>query len=96
MYFRETDYDDIIGLDHRKKSAVRTALQNLIQEESHADGKDEHFANLATLESSCALSESRCEPWFGNLWHKLNLRHQTQTRFCYFPVSLGKSSAVAS
>ena len=53
MYFRETDYDDIIILDYRKKSAVRTALENLIQEESHAGGKDEHFATLATLESSC-------------------------------------------
>jgi len=51
MYFRETDYDDIISLDCRKKNAVRTALENLIQKESHADGKDEHFA---TLESSCS------------------------------------------
>jgi len=55
MYFRETDYDDIICLDYRKKTTVRTALENLIQEESHADGKDEHFATLATLESSCDL-----------------------------------------
>jgi len=54
MYFRETYYDDIISLDNRKKSAVRTALENLIQEESHADGKDDHFATLANLESSCA------------------------------------------
>ena len=37
------------GLDYRKKSAVRTALENLIQEKSHADGKHEHFATLATL-----------------------------------------------
>jgi len=51
MYFRETAYDDIISLDYRKKSAVRTALENLIQEESH--GKDENFVTLATLESSC-------------------------------------------
>jgi len=50
MYLREPDYDDIISLDYRKKSAVRTALENLIQEESHADGKDEHFA---TLKRSC-------------------------------------------
>jgi len=50
---RETDYDDIISLEYRKKSAVRTALENLIQEESHADGKDEHFATLTTLESPC-------------------------------------------
>jgi len=53
MYFRETRYDDIISLDYRKKSAVRTVSKNLIQEESHADGKDEHFATQATLESSC-------------------------------------------
>ena len=52
MYFRETDYDDIIRLHYRKKSAVRTALENLIQEESHADCKDEHFATL---------SQNRCD-----------------------------------
>jgi len=52
MYFRETDYDDMISLDYSKKSAVRTAFQNLIQEESHTDGKDEHFETLASLESS--------------------------------------------
>jgi len=32
---------------------VRTALENLIQEESHDDGKDKHFATLAALESTC-------------------------------------------
>ena len=53
MYFRETDYDDIFSLDYRKKSAVRTALENLIQEESHAHGKVEHFVTLC---------ESRCDP----------------------------------
>jgi len=54
MYFHETDYDDVISPDYRKKSAVRTALENLIQEESHADGKDEeHFTILAILESCC-------------------------------------------
>jgi len=37
MYFREIDYDNIISLDYRKKSAVQTALENLIQEESHAN-----------------------------------------------------------
>jgi len=52
-FFRETHYDDIISLAYRKKSAVRAALENLIKEESHADGKDEHFATLATFESSC-------------------------------------------
>jgi len=46
MYFRETDYDNITSLDYRKKSAVRTAWENLIQEESHADGKDERFTTL--------------------------------------------------
>jgi len=50
MYFHETDYDDIISLDYK---SVRSTLEILIQEESHADGKDEHFVILATLESSC-------------------------------------------
>jgi len=64
MYFHETDYDDMIRLDYRKKSAVRTALENLIQEESHADGKDEHFVTLATLKIA-TLNESRCRPTYG-------------------------------
>jgi len=64
-YFCDTDYDDIVSLDYRKKSAVRTALENLIQKESHADGKDEHFLSLATLESSCDLSERGCNPTKG-------------------------------
>jgi len=63
MYFRETDYDDIISLDYRKKSAVRTALENLIQEESHTDVKDEHFATLATLESSCDPKRKLLRPY---------------------------------
>ena len=63
MYFRVTDYDDIISLDYRKKSAVRIALENLIQEESHAEGKDEHFATLATLESACDPKRKPLRPY---------------------------------
>jgi len=59
MYFCEADYDDITSLDCRKESAVRTALENLIKEESHTDGKDEHFA---TLESSCAPERKLLRP----------------------------------
>ena len=62
MYFRETDYDDKISPDYRKKSAVLTALENLIQEKSYTGGKDKHFATLVTLESSCDLSESSWYP----------------------------------
>ena len=62
MYFHETDYDDMIRLDYRKKSAVRTALENLIQEESHADGKDEHFA---TFERSCDLKRKPLRAYLG-------------------------------
>ena len=65
MCLRETDYGDIIILDYRKKSAVRTASENLIQEESHADGKDkdEHFA---TLESSCDPKRKPLPPYLGS------------------------------
>ena len=65
MYLREPDYDDIISLDYRKKSADRTALENLIPEESHADGKDEHFATLATLERSCDLKRKQLRAYLG-------------------------------
>jgi len=65
MYFRETDYDDTISLDYRKKSAVWTASENLIQEESHADGKDKHFATLATFESSCVPKRKPLRPYLG-------------------------------
>jgi len=46
------------GPDHRKKSADWTALETLIQEESHTDGKDSTLGPwkaLATLfwESTC-------------------------------------------
>ena len=64
MYFRETAYDDIISLDYRKKSAVRTALENLIQEESH--GKDENFVTMATLESSCDPKRKPLRPHLGS------------------------------
>jgi len=64
MYFHETDCDDIISLDYRKKS-VRSALEILIQEESHADGKDEHFATLANLESSCHPKRNPLRPYLG-------------------------------
>jgi len=64
MYFREADYDDIICLDYRKKTAVRTALENLMKEESYADGKDEHFA---TLERSCVPKRKPLRPWLGIL-----------------------------
>jgi len=63
MHFCETDYDDIISLDYRKKSAVRTALENSIQEDSHADGKDEHFATLATRESACGPKRKPLRPY---------------------------------
>jgi len=59
MYFRGTDYDDIIGLEYRRKSA----LENVIQEESHADGKDEHFA---ILESSCGPKRKPLRPYLGS------------------------------
>jgi len=65
MCLSVSDYDDIISLDYRKKSAVRTALQNLIQEESHADGKDEHFATLATLERSCGPKRKLLQAYLG-------------------------------
>ena len=65
MCLSESDYDDIISLDYRKKSAVRTALENLIQEESHADGKDEHFATLATLERSCGSKTKPLRAYLG-------------------------------
>jgi len=38
----------------------------LIQEESHADGKDEHFATLATLESSCDPKRKPLQPYLGS------------------------------
>jgi len=38
-------------------------LENLIQEESHADGKDEHFA---TLESSCEPKQMPLRPYLGS------------------------------
>ena len=63
-YFHKTDYDDIFSLDYRKKSAVQTVLENWIQEESHADGKDEHFA---TLESSCDPKQKPLWPYLGSL-----------------------------
>jgi len=76
MYYRETDCDDIISLDYRKKSAVRTALENLIQEQSHADGKDKHFAALATLESSCGPKRKPLRPYLGSptlVWESIGL-----------------------
>ena len=64
MYFRET-YDNIISLDYRKKNGVRTALEKLIQEGSHADGKDEHFATLAAFESSCSPTRKLLQSYLG-------------------------------
>ena len=59
MYLSEPDYDDIISLDYRKKSAVRTALENLIQEESYAYGKD------AALEGSCGPKRKPLRAYLG-------------------------------
>jgi len=67
----KTDYDNIISLDCRKQSAVLTALENLIQEESNIDGKDEHVMTLATLGSSCDAKRKPLRPWIGNLRFKM-------------------------
>jgi len=79
MYFRETDYDDIISLDYRMKSAVRTTLENLIQEGSHADGKDEHFATLATLESSY---DPRRKPLRPYLRYDIDIKNEAELPSC--------------
>jgi len=66
MYFCKIGYDHIINLDYRKESAVRTALENLIQEECLGDGKDKYFASLATFESSCNPKQKPLQPYFGS------------------------------
>jgi len=57
------DYDDIISPDYMKKNAVQTALESLIQVDSHVDGKDKHFVTLAILESSCNPKRKLLQPF---------------------------------